>query len=132
MPVVGGAVCLQREDHALLYLHGILERVQPADDRPLVQRYPEPVAELERERFHLAVEPELLRLRPHPGDLVGAYPWLDELNRCVDPLASLFVSVALALGGASDVERSVVAGAIPVERLDDVEEGLVSRSDQPV
>src|SRR2546427_10115815 len=117
MPVVGGAVCLQREDHALLYLHGILQRVQPADDRPLVQRYPEPGAELERERFHLAVEPELLRLRPHLGDLVGAYPWLDELDRRVEPLARQLVSVALRLPEPSHVERPVVAAAIPVEPL---------------
>src|SRR6266540_6554003 len=49
VPVRRRAVGLQREDHALADLHRMLHRVQPADDRPLVQAEAEPVAELEPE-----------------------------------------------------------------------------------
>ena len=69
--VRGRAVRLQGEQHALLDLHRILERVQPADDRTLVQADPDAVAELQPERVHLVGEAELLGLRPHRRDLVG-------------------------------------------------------------
>src|SRR6185295_2409139 len=35
--VLGRAVGLERDDHALLELDRVVERVEPADDRPLVQ-----------------------------------------------------------------------------------------------
>ena len=63
-PSADGRPRLEREDHPLLELHRALERVQPADDRALVQVQTEAVPELERERLHLVGEAELLRLRP--------------------------------------------------------------------
>src|SRR3954453_17844852 len=68
--VRGGAEGLEREDHALFELHRVLEGVEPADDRALVQREAEAVAELQAERRHLVLEAELGRGRPEPGDLV--------------------------------------------------------------
>src|SRR5262249_56648039 len=47
--IAGRAVGLQREHHALLDLHRGIERGEPADDRALVQRQAEPVAELQAE-----------------------------------------------------------------------------------
>jgi hypothetical protein len=41
--VRGRAVGLQREDHSGLEFDWSLERIQPADDRPLVQRETESV-----------------------------------------------------------------------------------------
>src|SRR4028119_717572 len=61
--VAGRAVGLQREDHALLDLDGVLERVEPADDRPLVQREAESVPELQPEGRHLVLEAEVARRR---------------------------------------------------------------------
>src|SRR4051794_39529575 len=47
--VLGGAVRLERDDHALLELDRVLERVEPADDGPFVEEQPDAVAELEAE-----------------------------------------------------------------------------------
>src|SRR6188472_3588877 len=68
--VLGRAVRLEGDDHSLLQLDRMLERVQPADDRALVEEQPNAVAELEPEALHLGIEPELLRLRPDRCDLV--------------------------------------------------------------
>src|SRR3954453_19381874 len=127
-----GAVGLQREDHADLELHRLLHRVQPADDRPLVQTEPEAVGELQAERLHLAAEAEPLGLRQQGGDRVGADAGPDPLDPAVHPLARLAVGIALRRGRAADRERAVVAGPVAVERVDDVEERLVARPDQPV
>src|SRR5436190_16101611 len=54
--VRGGAVGLDREHHARLQLHRVVERVQPADDRPLVQAEPDAVAEVVAAGGHLALE----------------------------------------------------------------------------
>src|SRR5919197_111512 len=54
--VRGRAVGLQREDHALLDLRRVLQRVEPADDRPLVQPEAKAVAELQAERLYLIIE----------------------------------------------------------------------------
>ena len=97
--VLGRAVRLERDDHALLQLDRVLERVQPADDRALVQEQPDAVAELEPERLHLAIEPELLGLRPDAGDLVGRDARAHQLDRGVDPLARLLVRIALGIVG---------------------------------
>ena len=50
----------------------------------------------------------------------------------VHPLAGLRVGIALGRGRAADRERAVIAGAIAVEGVDDVEEGLVAGPDDPV
>src|ERR671914_597378 len=55
---------LEGEDHARLYLLGMVERDEPAEDRLLPDRKAYAVAELERERGLLVGEAELLRLRP--------------------------------------------------------------------
>src|SRR5262245_36865149 len=68
--VGGGAVRLDGEHHARLQLHRIVERVQAADDRALVQTQADAVAEIETESGHLALEADLLRLRKRAGDLV--------------------------------------------------------------
>src|SRR6266702_3095391 len=64
------AVGLEREDHALLELKRVLERDEAADDRALVQRHAQPMAELQPERLHLAGEAEFLRFRPQRRYLV--------------------------------------------------------------
>ena len=79
--VLGRAVRLEGDDHAFLELHRMLERVEPADDRALVEEQPDAVAELEPEALHLAVEAELLGLRPDPRDLVGRHAWTHQLDR---------------------------------------------------
>src|SRR5690606_40084487 len=85
--VLRRAVRLEREDHALLDLHRIVERHEAADDRPLVERDAETVSELQAEALHLAREAELLRFRPLLRDLVGADAGLDRIDRRIDPFA---------------------------------------------
>src|SRR5918992_6027805 len=55
---------LEREDHALLDLLGVVERDQPAEDGLLPDREAHAVAELQREGRLLVWEPELRGLRP--------------------------------------------------------------------
>ena len=50
----------------------------------------------------------------------------------VHPLPRLLVGVPLRLGRAADAEGAVVAGAVAVEGMDDVEERLVARPDDAV
>src|SRR6476659_4504317 len=130
--VLRRAVRLEGDDHALLELDRVLERVEPADDRALVEHHALAVTELEAEALHLVVEPEVLGLRPHARDLVGRDTGSHELDRLVDPLAGPLVGVALGVVRGADDERPVVARLVADERLDDVEEGLVARPDDPV
>ena len=53
-------------------------------------------------------------------------------DRLVEPFAAQLVGVALRIGGAADVEGAVVAGAIAHVGLQDVEERLVARANDPV
>src|SRR5919108_566639 len=75
---------------------------------------------------------ELPRLRPDAGDLVRADTRPHQLDRRVDPLARPLVRVALGVCRGADRERPVIAGLVADERVDDVEEGLIARPDQPV
>src|SRR6059058_1436424 len=52
-------------------LNGMLQRVESADNRPLVECESESVTKLQPERFHLVVEAEVLRLWPGFGDEVS-------------------------------------------------------------
>src|SRR5918994_3951931 len=130
--VCGGAVGLERDDHALLELDRVVERVEAADDRPLVEEEPHAVAELEPEALHLRVEAELLGLRPDRCDLVGRDARLHQLDRRIDPFPRALVRVALRVGRGADGEGAVVAGLVADEGLDDVEEGLVAGADEAV
>src|SRR5207247_7710701 len=98
-----------------------------AEYRSIVETELEPVAKVEAEPGHLALEPGLLRLREGSCDPVGRHPGLDQRDRLVHPLARLLVGADLRRGRAADVEGAVVAGSVPDERLDDVEERLVAR-----
>ena len=132
MAVAGGAVGLEREDHALFELDGAVERVHARDHRRLVQPDADAVPELQPEARLLAGEAELLGGRPHGCDLVGRGARPDEVDRGVEPLAALLVRVELRLRDAAHVEGAVVAGAVAHERVDHVEERLVARPQQPV
>ena len=92
----------------------------------------EAVPELQSERRELVAEAELGRLRPDGGHLVGADARPYCRDRGVHPLACLGVRVLLARCRTADTERAVVAGPVAVERVDDVEERLIARPDQPV
>src|SRR5262249_44596328 len=110
--VGGGAVGLDGEHHARLELHRVVEGVEPADDRPLVQAQADPVAEVQAEGRHLAVEADLLRLREGTGDLVGGYTRLDERDPLVHSRARLLVGGDLRPRGPAHAEGAVVAGAV--------------------
>ena len=132
MPSARRAIGLDGEHHAGLELDRLAQRGEARDERPLMQAEAEAVAEVEPEGVHLAREADLLRLGQREGDLVARHPGLEQLDGLVHPFARLAVGGALRIGGAPDVEGAVVAGAIAHERLDDVEERLVARADQPV
>src|SRR5260370_27387050 len=84
--VARGAIGLEREHHALLELEGMVERDQAADDRALVERHAEAVAELQAEGLHLVDEAELRRLAPELSPFVGGTAGPDRLAGGVDPL----------------------------------------------
>src|SRR3954453_933552 len=103
------AVGLECEDHALLNLDRMVERVHPGDHRRLVEADPEPVSELKTEARLLIGEAELIRRRPDARDLIGRRSGADEVDRVVEPLTALLVRIDLRRRHAADVERSVVA-----------------------
>src|SRR2546428_11602774 len=84
------------------------------------------MAEVEAERAHLALEPDVLRLGERPRNLVGGDAWLDQRDRLVHPLAGPGVGVLLGARGFAHVERAAVAGPGARVGNDDVEEGLVA------
>ena len=90
------------------------------------------VAEVEAESFHLAGEPDLGCFRECTRDFVRAHSRLQQCDGAVHPFTRVAVRAYLRRRRAADVEGAVVAGAIAHERLDDVEEGLVSGADQSI
>ncbi len=131
-PVRRSAVGLEREDHPFLELDGVLERMDARDHRGLVEPDADAVSELETEAGLLVREAELLGGRPDLRDLVRRHAGPHERDRGVEPFAALLVRVELRMADAADVERAVVARAVPHERMDDVEERLVARPQEPV
>src|SRR5256886_10225836 len=65
LTVTGVQTCalpiFQREHHAFVDLRRMLERVEPGNDRSLMQAEPQPVAELQAETVHFGGEPEIGR-----------------------------------------------------------------------
>ena len=90
------------------------------------------MAVLEGEGGLLVGEAELLRRRPDLDDVRRGRTGLDQGDRPVDILPCARVGVALRRAGRADGERAVVAGAVPVEAVQDVEERRVPRADEPV
>jgi hypothetical protein len=90
------------------------------------------VAELQTEGGALVGQADLLRARPHGGDLVGRHARPDQVDRRVEPLAAATVGIELRRRRVADVERAVVAGAVAVEGVDDVEEDLIARAQKTV
>ena len=131
-PVRRGAVGLEREDHPFLELDRVLERMDARDHRRLVEPDADAVSELEAEAGLLVREAELLGSRPDLRDLVRRHAGPHERDRRIEPLAALLVRVELRVADAADVERAVVARAVAHERMDDVEERLVARAQQPI
>src|SRR5882757_4041724 len=128
----GGAVSLERKHHALFDLEGVIERDQARDNRPLVERDAEAVAELQREGFHFIGKAELLGARKHGRDFVGPDARPDLGDPCIHPFARLGVGILLRIACLSHCEGAVVAGAIAHVGLDDVEEGLIAGTDDAV
>src|SRR6516225_3907573 len=90
------------------------------------------VTEIQTECSHLTLEADIRRLRKLFRCLVGGDARLEHLNRVIHPLARALVGIALRRGRAADGERAVVASSITDERMDDVEIGLVARTDQSI
>src|SRR5581483_11293323 len=67
--VLGWAIGFERKHHAFLDLGRVIHRDHARDDRPLVDRAADAVAELQAERRELVREAELLSLRPYARDL---------------------------------------------------------------
>ena len=127
-PVRRGAVGLEGEDHPFLELDGVLERMDARDHRGLVEPDADAVSELKTEAGFLVRETQLLGGRPDLRDPVRCHSGTYERDRVVEPFATLLVRVQLRVTDATDVERAVVARAVPHERMDDVEERLIART----
>ena len=130
--VGGGPVGLECEDHALLKHLGMVEGDEAAEDRPFPDRQADTVPVLERERGHLVFEPELLRFGPHGADVCGCCAGSHQSDRTVDQLAADLVSIPLGRRRAADLECAVVAGAVAVVAVKDVEERRVAWSDDAI
>ena len=102
------------------------------DHRRLVEPDADAVPELETEAGLLVREAELLGGRPDLGDLVRRHARPHERDRGIQPLAALLVRVELRVADTADVERAVVARSVAHERVDDVEERLIARAQEPV
>ena len=110
----------------------MVERDQPTEDRLLPDREPDAVPELERERRLLVGEPELLGLRPHARDLAGGGAGPDQRDRRVQVVAAAPVGVDERLRSAGHRERTVVAGAVAHEAVQDVEVGRIARPQRTI
>src|SRR4029078_12087037 len=93
--VLGRAIRLERDDHALLDLDRVVDRVESADDRPFLKEEPHAVTELEAEALHLVREAELLGFRPDTRDLVRSDARSHQLDGCMDPRARALVRCTL-------------------------------------
>jgi len=123
---------LEREDHPLLDRLGMVERDEPAEDRLLPDREPDAVPVLERERGLLVGEAELLRLRERRDDVGGRDARADHRDRVVEDVAGALVRVDLVPRRRPDRERAVVARAVAVVGVEDVEVSRVARSQHAV
>src|SRR5438128_6452440 len=90
------------------------------------------MAEVQSKGLHLAAKTDLLRRGHGPRDRVGCHARLEQIDRAIHPLARLAVRIALRSARAPYVERAVITRAIAHERLDDIEERLISRTDQAI
>src|SRR5207245_10560917 len=118
--------------HPPLRRDRVSDRLDAADDRSLAQGPAQAVPELQAEGFHLTPEAKILRFRPGLCDQVGGHAGLDHIDSDIDPFSCLPIGVSLALRCPADIEGPVVAGAIAVVGLDDVEEGLVAGPDEAI
>src|SRR2546427_5291007 len=90
------------------------------------------MAEVEAERAHLALEPDVLRLGERPRNLVGGDAWLDQRDRLVHPLAGPGVGVLLGARGFAHGGRGVIASPGARVGHDYVRRGPVARADDTV
>ena len=66
------------------------------------------------------------------GDLVGRDAGLDHVDRGTDPFRGRFIGIDLVLVGLAADEGAIVAGAVAVEAVHDVEEDHVTGLDHAV
>ena len=93
---------------------------------------PSPWPNCKPKAAQLVGKAEILRFRPDRRHLVGRHARLDQRDRGVQPFAALDVRVALRRRGAADVEGAVVAGAIALVALQDVEERLIAGAEKAI
>src|SRR5436190_6217563 len=123
---------LEREDHALLDRLRIVERDEPAEDRLLPDREADAVPVLERERGLLVGEAELLGAREDLDDLGGRDAGPHHRDRLIEHVAAADVGVDERPRGGADGERAVVARAVAVVGVQNVEIGGVAGAEHPV
>ena len=90
------------------------------------------MAVLQGEGGHLVGEAELGRRWPHGADVGGRHAGFDDGDRPVDVLATDLVGVTLGRRGATHLERAVIAGAVTVVTVQDVEERRIAGADDPI
>src|SRR5579884_1624405 len=123
---------LEGEDHALLDRLRIVEGDEAREDRLLPDRETDAVSVLERERGLLVREAELLRPREHLDDLGGRHARPDHRDRLVEVVAAARVGIDERARRRADRERAVVARAVAVVGVEDVEVRGVARAQHPV
>ena len=90
------------------------------------------MAELQGEGGFLVRKPELLRARKGLGHLPGRRPRPHAADGVIEVVAAALVRVDQPRGGAADGEGPVIAGAIAVVGVEDVEEDRVARAHHPI
>ena len=131
-PSDGGPVGFERKDHAFFDHFGIIERNQAAEDRFLPDRQTDAVAVLQRKSGFFIGEAELLRLGPELDHVGRGDARFDDADRRVHVVAATFVGVDHRRRGAADCECSVIAGAIAIVAVQNIEERRIAGTQHAV
>src|SRR5207245_5972837 len=105
---------------------------QPADYRLLPDRETDTVPQLKRERRLLVGEAEFLRPRKCLGDLSRRGAGRHPADGIVEVITAASIGVDQCRRRASNRKRAVVAGAVSVVGVQDIEEHRITRSHHAV
>src|ERR1019366_1157428 len=106
-----GPESFQGKHHAGLNFAGMFQRYETADYWFLPNSEANAVTILQRECGFFVRETELLRLRPHRGNLRRSASRAHQFNRRIEVFPAPLVRVVHRVRGVSDREAAVITGA---------------------
>src|SRR5712691_12272432 len=123
----GGPESLERENHSLFNHLRVINRDQAAENGFLPDGKTYAVTVLEREGGLFIGEAKFFRSGPELDNVSGGHPRLDRVNGPIQDFPAILVSIYLRLRSASHYKGAIVAGAITVIAVQDVEICRVTR-----